>query len=374
MRRPLAVPTAPSPRRAAVMLAAAALLTGMVTVPQAGLAAPTPLADASAVRALATGLGDDRTGGVYVDETGRLVVAVTDEAAARTVRAAGGVAEVVKYSMAALSTIHATFDERIADTDPIPNTSWGVDPRTNELVVEIFDGVSADDEKRLRGLAADHGDAVRVARQPGGIEPKVTYETRGGIGIVSKESGAKCTLGFNARDAAGDKYIVTAGHCATTGSDLWWNREYGNHYLGKRQGWDYGGIDKDYALIHYRGENVVAYGAVTAFGVDYEITDSRYPDAGEAVKRAGRTSSDLFGTVLRPSATVTYIDGVTLKNMIETSHCSLEGDSGGPMWAGTDALGVLSGGNGPCTANPAIDRSYFQPVHWVLASYALTAF
>ncbi|KUO21658.1 hypothetical protein AQJ91_07710 [Streptomyces dysideae] len=338
---------------------------------------PTPLTDPARARAVAAEFGADHTGGVYYDKAGQLVIAVTDEATARAVRAEGGVAEVVKHSTATLTSARATLDRRIADADPIPNTSWGVDPSTNQLTVEIFDGVSAADEKRLMSLVAGYGDAVRVEKLPGTIRP-TAYESVGGIGIYSKDGGWHCTLGFNARNSSGQKYFVTAGHCAKTDLDLWWHREAGGNYLGKRIWFDYGGIDKDYAVMEYRGEDLAAYGSVKAVGTYYEITDSRYPNDGESAKRAGAVSSDLVGEVLSPSETVTYSDGTVLKNMIKTSHCALGGDSGGPLWAGTYALGITSGTNTPdgatCNSTVSQYRTYFQPVHWVLAHHGLSVF
>lgn len=249
------------------------------------------------------------------------------------------------------------------------------------MTVEIHDGVSAVDEKRLKRLVARYGDAVRVNKDPGEINTNA-YETLGGLGIESRDVEAgrysNCTLGFNVRDSSGQKYFVTAGHCADSPSFQWWNREAGDIYLGKRIWYDYGSIDKDCAVMEYRGENLAAYGAVRAAGTEYEITDSRYPNDGESVKRAGAVSSDLVGAVLSPSETITTNHGVVLKNMIKTSHCSLQGDSGGPQWAGTYALGVLSAGNTPqsepCNSTVSEYRSWFQPVHWALAPHGLHAF
>ncbi|KUL36174.1 hypothetical protein ADL12_19400 [Streptomyces regalis] len=338
---------------------------------------PTPITDPARARALAAEFGADRTGGVYYDKTGRLVVAVTDEATARAVRAEGGVAEVVKHSTATLTSVRAGLDRRIAEADPIPNTSWGVDSSNNQVTVEIFDGVSAADEKRLMNVLAGYGDAVRVERLPGTIRPNA-YESVGGTGIYSKDGGSNCTLGFNARNSSGQKYFVTAGHCADTDRDLWWHRQEGGIYLGKRMWFDYGGIDKDYAVMEYRGEDLAAYGSVKAFGTYYEITDSRYPNDGDSVKRSGATSSDLVGEVLSPSETVTYTDGTVLKNMIKTSLCGLPGDSGGPVWSGTYALGIHSGSNTPadatCNSTVSQYRSWAQPVHWVLGNHGLSAF
>ncbi len=49
-------------------------------------------------RALAESLGSNRTGGVFITGSGRMVVAVTDQAAAQVVRDAGGVAQVATCS------------------------------------------------------------------------------------------------------------------------------------------------------------------------------------------------------------------------------------------------------------------------------------
>lgn len=356
-------------------------LFAVLAVPTASAApTPAPMSDPAQARALAAEIGADRTGGVYYDDAGQLVVAVTDEAAARTVRAEGGTAEVVEHSAAELASVQAALDDRIADTDPIVNTSWGVDPNTNQISVKIFEGVSAADQKRLTDLVADYGDAVRVEKYPGTLRT-TAYESLGGIGIKAADSGVECTLGFNVRNSAGEKYFVTAGHCANASNRLFWHREAGNIYFGKRTEWyDFGGNEKDYAVVKYNEDDstdVAAYGAVRAAGAEYEITDSRYPFDGESVKRAGAVSSDLVGYVLSPSETVT-VSGVVLKNMIVTTNCSKGGDSGGPLWAQTDALGILSGTTTPAgePCNSAQDKyvSIFQPVHWVLAHHGLSAF
>ncbi|MFM9693526.1 S1 family peptidase [Streptomyces europaeiscabiei] len=361
------------------MTAALCSLAAVLASPTAN-AAPAPITDPARARALAAEVGADRTGGVYYDAAGQLVVAVTDEAAARTVRAEGGTAEVVKHSAADLASVQATLDDRIAETDPIANTSWGVDPSTNQVSVKIFEGVSAADRKRIRDLAAEYGDAVRVEKFPGTLNTNA-YESLGGIGIRAADSGAECTLGFNVRNSAGEKYFVTAGHCANASNKLFWHRQAGDIYFGKRTEWyDFGGDEKDYAVVKYNEDDaidVAAYGAVRAAGTEYEITGSRYPFDGESVKRAGAVTSDLVGYVLSPSETVT-VSGVVLKNMIMTTNCSKGGDSGGPLWAQTDALGILSGGNTPLgePCNSAQDNyvSVFQPVHWVLAHHGLSAF
>ena len=66
----------------------------MLTTTTAAQAAPPPLTDPVKATVIADELGDKRAAGVYY-RNGRVVVAVTDQAAAETVRSAGAIAEVV---------------------------------------------------------------------------------------------------------------------------------------------------------------------------------------------------------------------------------------------------------------------------------------
>ncbi|MEU3862588.1 hypothetical protein AB0F03_35600 [Streptomyces sp. NPDC028722] len=74
-----------------------------LTTLTAAQAAPAPLTDPAKAVAIADRLGNKRTAGVYYRDE-RLVVAVTDQAAAETVRSAGAVAEVVPHSTAELNS------------------------------------------------------------------------------------------------------------------------------------------------------------------------------------------------------------------------------------------------------------------------------
>src|SRR5512139_299794 len=86
-------------RRAAVGIAAAGLATASLLAPTA--ASATPALSATGASALATQLGT-RSAGFYQGSNGRMVIAVTDAAAASTVRAAGADAQLVSRSGAAL--------------------------------------------------------------------------------------------------------------------------------------------------------------------------------------------------------------------------------------------------------------------------------
>jgi streptogrisin D len=62
--------------------------------------------------------------------------------------------------------------------DAIPGSSWGVDPSTNQVSVELDSAVSAANIARLKTVTDKFGDAVRIERIPGRIQ-KTTSSTGG---------------------------------------------------------------------------------------------------------------------------------------------------------------------------------------------------
>jgi streptogrisin D len=339
--------------------------TSTVPVPEA---APTDVPVTSGItgakaEALASTLGTDRTGGVYLNGDGRMVVTVTDEADAQAVRDSGGIAQVVKYSAAKLDGIHTDLD-RLATS--VPGSSWGVDPATNQVSVELDSTVSAADAAKLEAVTDKYGDAVKVDRIPGTIE--LDTATSGGDMIDNVFENGGCSLGFNvAANANGTKYFLTAGHCIT--SNHYWYRKSGMTYLGYNTAHSF--PSNDFGIVRYDNSSIAAYG--TVHNDTQQITSSRYPVDGESVSRAGGVSNDLVGQVLLVNTTVNYKQG-SVYNVIKTSNCSNFGDSGGPLYHGTVALGLLSGGSGShaaCNTNVSKYRTYYMPVQKVLSLYGL---
>jgi streptogrisin D len=313
-------------------------------------------------QALADSLGETRTGGVYLNDDGRMVVTVTDPADAQAISDAGGVPQVVTYSTAKLNSIHTELDTLAGK---IPSSSWGVDTSTNQVSVELDSAVSAADAKEVEAVTGKYGDAVRVERIPGELET-LTAST-GGESIENSAGKGKCSLGFNVANSAGTKYFLTAGHCVT--SDPYWYQSWSGWYLGYNYRHSYPGDDFD--VVKYDG-SVVPYG--TVHHDQQQITNSRYAKDGESVSRAGGVSNDMIGKVLVVSTTATYGDGKTVYGVIKTSNCGKRGDSGGPLYHGTTALGLTSGGNRPdepCNDNVSDHRTYYQPVQNVLSYYGL---
>jgi streptogrisin B len=57
--------------------------------------------------------------------------------------------------------------------------------------------------------------------------------------------------------------------------------------------------------------------------------------------------------------------------LIQTNVCAEPGDSGGPLYDGTKAIGLTSGGSGDCTTG---GTTFFQPVTEALSAYGVSLF
>ena len=307
-------------------------------------------------QALSEALGA-KAGGTYFDASrDAMVVAVTDEAAAERVREAGGIARVVKHSTAKLEQIDAKLKRSIA----IPGTAWAIDPEGNKVVVSVDDTVDAAGLRRLDAVLADDGDAARVEHVAGTFTPFIS----GGNAIYTGSS--RCSLGFNVRNSSGALLLLTAGHCTNIGSS--WSASPGGALLGTRAGTSFPG--NDYGLVRY-ASTVPQPGNVTLYNGTYQdIASARTPYVGESVRRSGSTTGLRSGTVTALNATVNYPQG-TVFGLIRTTVCAQPGDSGGPLFSGTSALGLTSGGSGNCTTG---GTTFFQPVTEALSVYGVSVY
>jgi len=330
-------------RRAIVVATAAGLVVG-------GLAgAPAQAAyDIYAQAALANGLDDTQSAGTFV-ANGRVVVAVTNEAAAAQIRAKGGTAQVVKFSAAALNAV-------VTDLDPhVAGTAWSVDPSTNQVVVDIDETVTGEKLAAVKTAVARAGGMARVEKMTGVLKSNIA----GGNAIFV--SGARCSLGFNVR-SGNTFYFITAGHCTNIGAT--WSDSAGT-VMGTRTGTSF--PTNDYGIVRYNASYTNHPGSI-ANGQD--ITSAGNAVVGQAVRRHGSTTGNRGGTVTGLNATVNYAQGSVFQ-MIRTNVCAEPGDSGGSMYAGTVALGLTSGGSGNCSSG---GTTFFQPVPEVLSRFGVAVY
>ncbi|KAM3555874.1 hypothetical protein MY1884_005358 [Beauveria asiatica] len=150
-----------------------------------------------------------------------------------------------------------------------------------------------------------------------------------------------CSVGFAVHGG-----FVSAGHCGKVGSVATTPE---GQPIGTLEGSVYPG-HADMAFI--RTDSLAGEPSVNGYqyGQNYPITGSRELDVGAFVCRSGYRSGVTCGRILQKNISTQYqnrnggpllfISGLTV-----TNACSNFGDSGGSVWNGGQAQGVLSGGS-----------------------------
>ncbi|GHJ55276.1 serine protease [Nonomuraea sp. TT08I-71] len=341
-------------RRAAVVAMAGTLATGSLLGAPAQ-AAPASPASPDAATALATKLGD-RAAGAYADSSGAMVVAVTDAAAARQVRAAGATPKLVTRGADKL----AAATNELERSAKVPGTAWWVDPATNQVVVSVDSTVTGAKLDKVRAAVARTGGATRIVSEPGVLSKRLS----GGQAIYT--GGYRCSLGFNVRSGS-TYYFLTAGHCTNLGS-TWYSNSSQTTVLGSRAGTSFPG--NDYGIVRYTNGSTPPGNVYLYNGSYQDITTAGNAYVGQSVRRSGSTTGLRSGSVSATNATVNYAEG-SVYGLIRTNVCAEGGDSGGSLFAGSTALGLTSGGSGNCSSG---GTTYFQPVTEPLSVYGVSVY
>ncbi|MGW6689443.1 S1 family peptidase [Streptomyces sp. NPDC054961] len=239
----------------------------------------------------------------------------------------------------------------------VAGTAWHTDPATGTLVVTADSTVSAAGLARIRREAGADAAALRIERVSG----KLTKLLSGGDAIYA--SGWRCSLGFNVRSGS-TYYVLTAGHC-TDGAGTWWANSSHTTTVGSTVGSSF--PTNDYGLIKYASNSPVPPGTVGG----QDITSAVNATTGMSVTRRGSTTGIHSGTVTGLNATVNYGGGDVVYGMIKTNVCAEPGDSGGPLYSGSRAVGLTSGGSGNCSSG---GTTFFQPVVEALNAYGVSVY
>ncbi|WP_449343881.1 S1 family peptidase [Streptomyces wedmorensis] len=240
----------------------------------------------------------------------------------------------------------------------VAGTAWRVDPTTSTVVVTVDSTVSPAEIAKIKRQAGANAGALRVERTPGTFNKLIS----GGDAIYA--SSWRCSLGFNVRDSAGNYYFLTAGHC-TDGAGTWYSNSSRTTVLGSTTGSSF--PTNDYGIVRYTNTSVTKSGTVG--GVD--ITSAANATVGMSVTRRGSTTGTHSGTVTGLNATVNYGGGDIVYGMIQTNVCAEPGDSGGPLYSGSRAIGLTSGGSGNCSSG---GTTFFQPVTEALSAYGVNVY
>ncbi|MFG2054418.1 S1 family peptidase [Micromonospora sp. NPDC048930] len=233
----------------------------------------------------------------------------------------------------------------------VDGIAWHVDAAANRVVVTADESVSAAELATLKKSAGAQAGAIRVDRAKGTFRPLLSA----GDAIYGGQY--RCSLGFNVVKS-GVYYFLTAGHCGDV-ANTWYTNSSHTTLIGPTIGSSFPG--NDYALVRYDNTGLTHPGGYTAANAF----------VGEAVKRTGSTTGTHSGTVTALNVTVRYVGSGTVKGMIQTTVCAEPGDSGGPLYDGTKALGITSGGSGDCRSG---GTTFYQPVPEAASAYGVTVY
>ncbi|MFJ9567567.1 S1 family peptidase [Streptomyces fuscichromogenes] len=347
----------PGCRAALAVAGAAALVAAAVTFRSANASEPGGAAVPQILSAPAAGklawtltvdLGTDTAGTYYDARSKNLVVNVLDDTAARAVEAAGAKARLVANSLAELDGARTALKQDAT----VPGTSWATDPVGDKVVVTADRTVTGAELARLTKVVDRLGGAAELRRSKGEYTPFIA------AGDAITGSGGRCSLGFNVvKD--GEPYFLTAGHCTEAIST--WSDSVGN-VIGQSARSSFPA--NDFGLVKYTSQVDHPSEADRYDGSARRITGAAEATVGMKVTRSGSTTQVHDGTVTGLDATVNYSEG-TVSGLIQTDVCAEPGDSGGPLFSGSDAIGLTSGGSGDCTSG---GETFFQPVTEALSA------
>ncbi|HEX6667037.1 MAG TPA: S1 family peptidase [Solirubrobacterales bacterium] len=327
---------------------------------------------ATIVESLENAQGSEYAGVWFDNDAGEFVVPMLDptEAAdvppalARLGLAGAYRTAAAEFSWEELEKIHSGVDDRVLPLvkDRLVQTS--LDPRTNSVVVEVAEAATESQQSQVQSLAvwvdgpvevrAKKIDLFRVAPAACALESKsCSAPLRGGVRIQS--AGGVCTAAFKATSMSGDRFVLTAGHCAP-GFPGWSATDpfgAGATPIGPTTAAVF--PEHDWAAI---GANGSAWDTspwpsqVAVWGVDEQrpITEEGSSFVGEQVCHVGVTTGSNCGTVTGLGKTVPYGNqnkeligfGLNTTEVQGSSFCVISGDSGGPVLAGNTALGIIS--------------------------------
>jgi streptogrisin B len=227
----------------------------------------------------------------------------------------------------------------------VKGIAWYTDAASGKVVVTADSTVSAGQ------LSALKGDKVQINRTNGVLKPLVSA----GDAIYGGQY--RCSLGFNVVKG-GVYYFLTAGHCGKV-AKTWFTNANHSTLIGPTI--DYSFPGNDYALVQYSNTSLSHPGGYTVANAF----------VGETVTRKGSTTGIHSGRVTALNVTVRYSGGGRVSGLIQTNVCAEPGDSGGPLYDGTKALGLTSGGSGNCSSG---GTTFFQPVNEAASVYGVTIY
>ncbi|MFD2417100.1 S1 family peptidase [Amycolatopsis pigmentata] len=297
-------------------------------------------------------------GGAWFDPArGKLVVGVTNPAAAAAVERTGATTVPARVSAADLDNAKKALDDSSKQqAAPASVSGWHTDPRSGNLVVTLQPGTHGADVDAFLARARKTGAAVAVETAP---RPTTTSAGTVGGDPYYINGNVRCSIGFSVQGG-----FVSAGHCGSPGSSV---AGWDGSAMGTFVGSSFPGNDYSYITIGngwWTTPVVLGWGTVS----DQLVRGSAVAAPGTSICRSGSTTHWHCGVVEALNATVNYAQG-TVYELTQTSVCAEPGDSGGSFISGDQAQGVTSGTTGNCSVG---GHTWFQPVNEILRTYGLS--
>jgi S1-C subfamily serine protease len=239
-----------------------------------------------------------------------------------------------------------------------PGTAWGIDSQRKQVIVTVDSSVKGARLATVRAAVQRAGTSARLEFAKGTFKVEIT----GGDAIYG--SRYRCSLGFNVIKGS-THYFLTAGHCGKA-EKKWWTSSNHSTFLGNTTAYTFPG--SDYSLVQYDASYTNYPGTVAG---NHDISSAAAATVGESVTRTGSTTGTHTGVVQALNVTVRYQGGGTVRGLIQTTVCAEPGDSGGPLYDGSVALGLTSGGSGDCTSG---GTTFFQPILPALQAYGVSVY
>jgi len=299
-------------------------------------------------------------------------------------------ATLVAYSWEELEETQSQLSAAIDAGNFESNTlqTW-LDAQANSVVLEAASSMVPAQVDAVGSLASKFGQKVQIRRseeplfrvqalscRPYLLEKYCSPPLRGGVAINPHgDTEYICTAGFRARGANGKRYLLTAGHCvARYGQPLtYWDSmddqinieqsqevlEQHLHYIGSLESYSF--PTHDWAKIDATGQEydtafwpsrIVEWGenAGTLLDEAYAITSESAAYENEIVCHSGATTGTSCAPVDRVDMEPVNVTGAGPSGLVyheNRAHggCAYGGDSGGPVFANHQALGIISAGD-----------------------------
>jgi streptogrisin C len=314
--------------------------------------------DPLVVETLESELGSDSgVVGSYYDDSGDLIVAVSDLSTAALVRRIGA---------KQLNAVQGELNRLAVSSSAGKVRSWYVDPVSGTVVVSVPRGVHDSITERFLSRALAHGERVTLRQVSGTVRTTADdFSLRGGV-QVTKNTGYVCSLGFNARTRKGNRIFLTAGHC-TAGKPSFSRNGYvlGNTSTSSFPGHDFGSVgviegwDQQGYVEGWGNGNVAVKGIADA-------------TVGSTLCKSGKSTGWTCGRIVARNVTVNYGNNRVVRGLFQHTACVESGDSGGASMTGNYAQGITSGAaliDGQCLEKYGqTNESYAQPIAPALQS------